>query len=207
MKPKKPLNHQSNLRIFAANSSSNPLFEIGTEFQQFIAKHDLKVNMRCVTSFTLLTTKEKEFILNLTEGNMKCFYEKSENGWNVKQKEKEFKNEKARFILCSVDDELIAFVHFRFELDDEQKHPVVYCYEIQVIPSFQSHGIGKFLMQILYQIGSRFKMNKVMLTCFKHNEATFQFYRKLGYDLDVCTPSKFNIDTSYEIFSLRIKND
>lgn len=208
MKPKKPLNHQSNLRIFAANSSSNPLLEIGQQFQHFVGKDGLKVNIKCVTSYTSLTEEETEFILKLTEGNMKCYYEKSENGWNEKQKEKEFKNETARFILCSTeeDEKLIAFVHFRFELDDQQKHPVVYCYEIQVIPSLQSHGIGKFLMQILHQIGSRFKMNKVMLTCFKHNESTFQFYNRLGYSLDICTPSKFNMDTSYEILSLRIKD-
>lgn len=222
MRPKKPLNHQSNLRIFAANSSSNPLDEIGPEFQQFVAKGDLKVKIRCVTAYESLEIKEKEFITKLTEGNMKCFYEQSENGWNEKQKEKEFRNENARFLFCSIDggkkkleagdekcedEELIAFVHFRFELDDEQKHPVVYCYEIQVCPSYQSHGIGKFLMQILYKIGSRFKMNKIMLTCFKHNDSTFKFYSRLGYGLDVCSPSKFGMDTTYEILSMRIKNE
>lgn len=206
MKPKKALNHQSNLRIFAGNSSSNPLNEIGSEFHHFDGKDGLKVNMKCVSKFTSLTEVEKEFISKLTEGNMKDFYEKSEYGWNEKQKEKEFKNDNARFILCSNDKELIAFVHFRFELDDEEKHPVVYCYEIQVIPSFQSHGIGKFLMQILYEIGSRFKMKKIMLTCFKHNEKTYQFYQRLGYSLDVSSPSKFGLETSYEILSLRIKN-
>lgn len=139
---------------------------------------------------------------------MKDHYEKSANGWNPKQKEKEFKHETARFLICSIQSsekkDLVAFVHFRFELDDEGKHPVVYCYEIQVSKEWQGKGLGKHLMHLLHLIGDRFKMNKVMLTCFKHNEGTLSFYEKLGYTLDVCSPSKCGQEADYEILSKRI---
>lgn len=140
---------------------------------------------------------------------MKAHYEKSENGWNPKQKEKEFRAETARFLICKrrSDSELVAFVHFRFELDDEAKHPALYCYEIQVVSQFQSQGLGRHLMRVLYEIGLRFKMFKVMLTCFYHNQKTLDFYTRLGYTPDVCSPSKCGQKASYEILSLRIRSE
>jgi len=103
------------------------------------------------------------------------------------------------------DSKLIGFVHFRFELDDEQKFPVVYCYEIQIESAYQGKGLGKFLMNVLVEIGTRFKLNKVMLTCFKHNAQATKFYEKLGYGQDVCSPSKCGLDRSYEILCLKTK--
>ena len=215
MKPKKPLNHQSNLRIFAANSCKNPFIEINDRAD--FSSENLKIVINCVPNWKELTEKEFQWILDLTERNMKTHYEHSENGWNPKQKEKEFKHETARFLLCrqvldgdnssgDSDGRLIAFVHFRFEMDDENKHPVIYCYEIQVVDEFQSKGIGKHLMHLLYQMASRFKMNKVMLTCFKHNQKTLQFYTGLlGYAPDVCSPSVCGLNKDYEILSKRIK--
>lgn len=151
---------------------------------------------------------------DLNEENMRDHYEKSENGWNKKQKEKEFRHETARILFvyqspASAGDQVpepIAFVHFRFEMDDEQKHPAVYCYEIMVKREFQSNGLGKHLMDVLYQIGYRFKMHKVMLTCFKHNTIALDWYNKLGYTPDVRSPEKCGMTASYQILCLRIRS-
>lgn len=64
---------------------------------------------------------------------------------------------------------------------------------------------GKHLMQLLQEVGLRFKMFKVMLTCFKHNEGTLSFYNKLGYSPDVRSPSKCGEIADYEILSLKMK--
>lgn len=133
---------------------------------------------------------------------MREYYDASETAWNRKSKEKEFKCDTARFLLCRLkkkddrdDGTLIAFVHFRFELDYEDKHPILYCYEIQVAREYQCFGLGAHLMQLLQQIARKFNMKSVLLTCFKHNERSFKFYQKLGYKIDSCSPS----DASYEI--------
>ena len=211
MKQKKPLSHQSNLRIFAANSCTNPLREVDGKWSEFNSETGLSARIVCKQSKDL-TEEEFQWISDLTELNMKDHYEKSDNGWNKKQKEKEFRHETARFLFVypktSPDDKVsnaMAFVHFRFELDDEQKHPVVYCYEIQVKPEFQSKGLGKHLMLVLQEIATRFKMYKVMLTCFKHNTSTMSWYHKLGYTPDVCDPEKSGENVKYHILSCRSK--
>jgi len=147
------------------------------------------------------------WMVDLTEETMKDHYDKSEYGWNRKSKEKEFKHETARILLArdAASGQLLAFVHFRFELDDEQKFPVVYCYEIQMPKVVQGKGLGRHLMDTLVDIGARFKMNKVMITCFRHNIDAFKFYEKLGYILDICSPSRCGEEKSYEIMNLRIK--
>lgn len=211
MKHKKPLSHQSNLRIFAANQCANPLAEVDSKLHMFDNGSGLCTTITCRQSKEV-TDAEFEWMTNLTEENMQQHYEKSENGWNRKQKEKEFRHATARLLFVhqivpesgDLESEAIAFVHFRFELDDEEKHPALYCYEIHVKKEFQSKGLGKHLMNLLHDVGARFKMYKVMLTCFKHNEATLTWYQKLGYTPDVCSPEKSGDSVSYFILSSKI---
>jgi len=60
---------------------------------------------------------------------------------------------------------LVAYVGFRFE--DEDGENVLYCYELQVSNVSQRHGLGKFLMQQLSNVGRHWQMQKVMLTVLK----------------------------------------
>ena len=205
MKPKKPLNHQSNLRIFAGNSSKDILAQLDSKWLEFTSEK-VKAAVTCVHSVNQLTQEEYNWISDLTEANMKVYYEQSENGWNRKQKEKEFRHETARFLLCRLkrddnctDEPLIAFVHFRFELDYEGKHPILYCYEIQVVNEHQCCGLGRHLMLLLEQIAAKFNMKSVLLTCFKHNKRSLKFYQKLGYTIHHCSPSKCGQEATYEI--------
>ena len=212
MKPKKPLNHQSNLRIFAANSSQDILDQIDPALLTFKLGSE-SATISCVHSAKQLTDGEFSWISHLTELNMREYYDASESAWNRKSKEKEFKCDTARFLLCRLDKEddqaerpLIAFVHFRFELDYENKHPILYCYEIQVACDYQCFGLGAHLMHLLQRIAHKFNMKSVLLTCFKHNERSFKFYQKLGYKIDSCSPSKSGQEASYEILCRKATN-
>ena len=54
-----------------------------------------------------------------------------------------------------VSDELgnnVAFSAFRFDIDFD--HPVVYCYEIQLVKDAQRKGLGMFMMQVTFLINS-----------------------------------------------------
>ena len=210
MKPKKPLNHQSKLRILAANSCQDILNKIDSKWVEF-TNEKVNANITCVHSVDQLTQDEYNWINDLTENNMKVYYEQSENGWNRKQKEKEFRHETARFLLCHLksgqsNDQLIAFVHFRFELDYDEKHPILYCYEIQVTKDYQSCGLGRHLMLMLQEIASKFQMKSVLLTCFRHNERSYKFYQNLDYKIHHCSPSKCGMEASYEILYHRVGN-
>ncbi|KAI1305296.1 N-alpha-acetyltransferase 40 [Halotydeus destructor] len=201
-----PATHnKSNLRIFAANMCPNPLDDVDKKWLNY-SKDELSLDISCVHSKDI-DNETFEWMTSLTEDMMKEYYDKSESAWNKKSKEKEFRSETARILLVrdSSTKHLVAFVHFRFELDDEQKFPVVYCYEIQMSKDVQRKGLGRHLMASLVAIGSRFKMNKVMITCFKHNIDAFTFYEKLGYVVDVASPSKCGEDKSYEIMNFKIR--
>jgi ribosomal protein S18 acetylase RimI-like enzyme len=99
-----------------------------------------------------------------------------------------------------------AFAHFRFEYDDDKFKGVIYCYELQTARDYQRQGIGSLLMKIIEQIGSKFKMSKVLLTCFGYNQNAMDFYiKKLGYRIDRSSPSRcVEGKTFYEILSLKI---
>lgn len=213
MKPKKPLNHQSNLRIFAANSSQDIVDQIDPSLLTF--KLDSRTaTITCVHSFKQLTEEEFTWISNITEVNMREYYDASETAWNRKSKEKEFKSDTARFLLCRLEKKddaeeapLVAFVHFRFELDYENKHPILYCYEIQVASDYQCFGLGAHLMNLLQRIAHKFHMKSVLLTCFRHNERSYKFYQKLGYKIDSCSPSKCGQEASYEILCRKVSDN
>ena len=48
---------------------------------------------------------------------------------------------------------LLGFVHYRFVVEEEL--PVVYVYELQMEPSAQGKGLGKFMIQLVEQIACK----------------------------------------------------
>ena len=46
-------------------------------------------------------------------------------------------------------------------------------------------------MQLIKEIAIKFKMSKILLTCFSNNENAMNFYtKKLGYHIDKSSPSR-----------------
>jgi len=93
---------------------------------------------------------------------------------------------------------------------DHDMIPVLYCYELQVEPSYQHLGIGRKLMELLEPIAATFQMDKILLTVFKGNKKAMKFYRdKLRYEIDETSPSmccslEEANDFSYEILGKAI---
>lgn len=155
--------------------------------------------------------------LDLFRQNMGEMYKTSSWGLNMEEKEKELLHESARFLLViddseglqtsgtgSADDpQLLAFSHFRFEVDDDDRptQEVLYLYEIQISPMVQRSGMGKRFMQIMEILAMQMKMRSVMLTVFKINQDAMTFYEKLKYGIDESSPSQFGDEADYEILS------
>ena len=115
-------------------------------------------------SVSNLTESDKGSIYKIFEDNMKKLYE-ANWGWKEIEKKRELFNPDSRFICVykalksedsdisdtsglkvnPMDCDLIAFVMFRFEWDDEDEpeHPVLFCYEIQVNSAHHKQQIGR----------------------------------------------------------------
>ena len=143
----------------------------------------------------------------LFEKNMGELYQNSSWGLDPEAKSAELRHEAARYLLVEthVDDKptLAAFMHYRFEYDDDQQptEVVLYVYEIQVDQRFQRHGLGKALMAISEKIAVQAEVSKVMLTVFKKNQDAMEFYRRLNYEIDSSSPSMHKELADYEILS------
>jgi N-alpha-acetyltransferase 40 len=54
------------------------------------------------------------------------------------------------------------------DFDDD----VLYCYEIQLESALMRKGLGKFMMKVLELLMIKAELKKIMLTVFKHNQAS-----------------------------------
>jgi ribosomal protein S18 acetylase RimI-like enzyme len=166
-----------------------------------------------------LTDEKLKECLEVFANNMGDLYRESSWGLNLIEKAEELQHRKARFLIVTplrkngnevpaddnnTNDDLAAFVHFRFCLDDDD-YPsavVLYVYEIQVREAYRRQGLGAKLMDLMEQIVRATEMEKVMLTVFKKNQSAMQFYtQKLNYEIDATSPSQHNQHEEYEILS------
>jgi ribosomal protein S18 acetylase RimI-like enzyme len=219
---------KAGIKIRGAYACPDPLQELDPQLLRF-SSHGQEVRLNCCR-FSDLSPKDREWVVDLTEENMRTLYEESDWGWNRKSKQKEFQHSEARLIMARIapdqapghesregeeeegegktgkeSGDPVGFVHFRFDLDEEGNQAVVYCYELQIRSELQRKGLGRHLMDILMQFAIRFKMSKVMLTCFRSNVQAMDFYsRSLGYVVDASSPSQFHAKACYEILSLRV---
>ena len=72
-------------------------------------------------------------------------------GWDDAEKFKELKHRHARYLVCADRNDrgrLLGFCHYRYV--KEERHPVLYIYEIQVDPSLQRTGLGVFMMNVCF---------------------------------------------------------
>lgn len=156
-----------------------------------------------------LSTELQTWLIDLTEQNMKEYYEQSSWGWNRQSKIKEFKHKLARhLIVYDVDNDKcpVAFVHFRFE-QGYASDAALYCYELQIENEYRREGIGRCLTNLLLQLAFRFRLSKVLLTVSKQNKGAYKFYTSgLNFRIDPNSPSMFNQVSDYEILSRKPDN-
>lgn len=162
-------------------------------------------------------------MMDLFEQLMRGMYERSSWGWNKEEKLAEWKHSRTRIILVTkkdvcdpmrnvVENELpdeesgdsiIGFMCFRFEKGADLSETALYVYELHIREDHQRQGLGEELMRLARALGLEFKMDKVMLTVFRFNESAVQFYNKLKFCADKCSPAKTECD--YVIMSQRLK--
>lgn len=170
-----------------------------------------------------LPTDLHDSCLRLFERNMADMYLDSSWGLDLDEKAAELRHETARFLIVEEADavagcgddtnsnnkrNVLAFSHFRFEPNDEDRptQQVLYVYEIQVSSQAQRSGLGKRLMNIMELIALKLDMKKIMLTVFKNNGAAMSFYLdRMKYEIDESSPSNFDGEVAdYEILSKTI---
>ncbi|KAH0749775.1 hypothetical protein KY290_029007 [Solanum tuberosum] len=205
--------------IKAAVSQTDPFSSFPT-FRHY-KKKDLSVYLDsgCGDS---LSSPVKQYIQNLLKVNMEASYGTE---WPVEEKVKrrEMVSSEARYIFvyeisnvdanitlklskkgrCNADGmddkgHLVAFVHYRFTIEEEI--PVLYVYELQLEHRVQGKGLGKFLMVLIELIAQKGKMSAVVLTVQKANMIAMNFYRnKLRYLISTMSPSQMGLQTNYEL--------
>ncbi|GAA5922200.1 uncharacterized protein JCM15063_003217 [Sporobolomyces koalae] len=168
-----------------------------------------------------LPPRIRSWIWELFEANMKSLYENSQEGWDPAEKRKELFHSESRFIVASskanpsdptvssspsTSEALLGYTIFRFDTEEtatDEHCDVVYCYELQIDQAARATGIGRLLTNALERIGHETKMDKVMLTVFKANEAACAFYAKIGFEVDEIDPSEYEDadEVEYRILS------
>ena len=95
----------------------------------------------------------------------------------------------------------VGFSHFRYDMDYDDE--VLYVYEIQIDPSYQRKGIGRFMMFALEMLAFKADMRKIMLTVFKHNPEADKFFKNtMKYEIDETCPIDDVVEQyDYEILS------
>ncbi|KAK1940664.1 N-alpha-acetyltransferase 40 [Phytophthora citrophthora] len=189
-------------------AAANAVLDVMVDFQAFshYARNGANVTVRGAQSKTLTETTREE-IVTLFENNMKCLYEASEWGYDAAAKRTELFEVEARYLLVhgksgeASPDSLVGFAHFRFVEDEGAL--VLYLYEVQLAPSAQRQGLGKFLMQLLLLVARKHGMELMVLTVFKSNTGAMKFYReRLGFEIDETSPSACGDNSQdYEILS------
>ncbi|KIP12439.1 hypothetical protein PHLGIDRAFT_123988 [Phlebiopsis gigantea 11061_1 CR5-6] len=145
-----------------------------------------------------LSESWKDAIWDIIEDNMEEMCAKSSVGWEPREKAKELFHADVRFIILSIpavpasdlktedSDVVVGFSVFKFGY--EEGETLLSCYDIQLAGDFQKLGLEEFLACEMLDLGTRWNMEKVMLTVLKVNSSADQFYRRLGFTLDASSP-------------------
>lgn len=165
-------------------------FEAFSSYQK--CDMDLKVDFYAGKGMPKATNKA---CFLLAKQNSKDVYEQSGYGWFDDEKQSELREPSARFLVVrdvQKDEQVVAFLHFRFTLqgelvDCEEGEPAIIVYDIQVAPLYQRKGLGKHLMQLIELIADRYHIQFVMAPLIKGDPRSLAFFQsKLrGYEKSV----------------------
>lgn len=139
-------------------------------------------------------------------------YRNSGAGWNEVAKKEEMKNPGLRYILITQPSSTTILGFLSFLPCFEASLPVLYIYEIHLSSTLRSTGLGTHIITNLTKPVARNLgvLDKIMLTCFKRNDAAWRFYTKLGFATDGSSPEDRTlrggrvVTSDYVILSWRI---
>lgn len=127
----------------------------------------------------------------LIETTSRHDYEPSSFGWHPQRKKREMKEKEMRYLLLNETgpgSKFGGFISFMFTHDSTPAVPVLYIYEVHLTEAARGKGVGGFLMRVIQEVAKEAGVEKLMLTCFLSNVNALSFYRKLGFEVDVCSP-------------------
>ncbi|KAI1298213.1 acyl-CoA N-acyltransferase [Xylaria venustula] len=135
-----------------------------------------------------LTSDDLDACYNFIEETSRADYEASTMGWKPAKKRAEIESPELRYIVVK-DEEGVVRGFTSLMPTYEEGEPVIYCYEIHLMPELQRTGLARLLMSFLEDVASHTPpVNKVMLTCFLSNQRALNFYRSLGFTKDPISP-------------------
>ncbi|CAF2746388.1 unnamed protein product [Rotaria sp. Silwood2] len=118
----------------------------------------------------------------------------------MKKKIELFSNQ-SRYLLILSSNKLLAFAHFRFDIDYGCR--VLYLYELQVNKNYQGQGLGQWIIEQMKIFCQKTQMLKIVLTVHKVNKKAIDFYmKKCQFEIDASDPSDEPVD--YVILSFTI---
>jgi ribosomal protein S18 acetylase RimI-like enzyme len=169
----------------------------------YTAKNRLEYTVTPQTS-TSLSEVDLMRCFNLIEETSSADYRASSSGWDPTYKKEEMKEVDMRYILVrrstslselvseestNAGKDIIAFMSFMLTM--EENEAVIYIYEVHSDTSARGIGLGKFLMQLVEDIGRNAGVVKSMLTVFTRNIHAEAFYKRMGYIEDAsCPPAR-----------------
>lgn len=138
---------------------------------------------------THVSDEDFEWVFGLFKANMLEMYQRSQWGYDENSKRNELRATTARYIFAlNSQNEKIGYVAYRFVTD--HGIPVLYCWELQILPKYQNKGVGSMLLDTLEKLAEKTSMEKVMATVFLYNVKSLGFFHKHGYASDVSCPKE-----------------
>ena len=172
-----------------------------SELQRLLSDSNLKNYQIEFLHATELPSEYQQQIIDLFETNMKTFYEQSHDGYQPDDKRNELFSNQSRYLLIRSTDCLVAFTHFRFDMDYGSR--VIYLYELQVNSNYQGQGLGRWIIDQLKILCQKTEMSKIVLTVHQSNTKAIDFYmKKCQFKIDITNPDDEPVD--YLILSYSI---
>lgn len=139
-----------------------------------------------LTSYQGCPSEYEDWIFDLVIKNMKAVFDNSWN-WSDTSKHAEYIEEEARYLVATMDGSPIAFIHFRFEQQDNEF--VLFIYDVQIEPDFQRRGLGHFIVHAVEFIALEYHVDCVMTMVFKACVPGMKFFTQMKYKPHNLSPS------------------
>ncbi|MCJ1242028.1 hypothetical protein MMC14_010035 [Varicellaria rhodocarpa] len=157
-------------RFEHAFSKISKIYTITLEFSSTMSRLDLDA------CFTLIASTSASA------------YSSSSIGWSASKKRKEMRLPDLRYLLIKESATSLPEGFLSFMLTYEDGHEVIYCYEIHLSAHLQRCGLGKHMVAMMEDVGSKVAIEKAMLSVFVKNQAAMSFYDTMGYQIDEFSP-------------------